>query len=519
MGEIETPSRYKQSMIHRVILAKDHRALQHLITSLPVMANPSEVGTEETSIAEEAKADEISSVIDCRDVPNRDTPLHLTVKLSDHTSAQMLMSAGADWSLQNAQGWSALQEAICCGEERIVRIIVEKSQTLAWSKWCRRLPRVVGTMRRMRNFYMEIGFRFESSVIPFVSRIAPSDTYRIWKRGANLRADMTLSSFDGFRIERSNQSMIFLGDGSEDGKIPAGSLLVISHKKKEVVNAFAGAGDPATETEIDEEVLSMLNTNIFRPGLDVTKAELLPQLTWRRQEKTEMVGSWNTSVYDMHNVIVSVKSRRVPGIKTNHADEEDHLSSSSAENESEDDKKYSEESIDDSNRFRSIPIESSNRFSNGDDNKPVLGKRWFGHRKQRKITPPPLPCRRPLFVESRSKNLFEDSSSSSSSSRRWRSPSVDVSGYGGEEAHLKKGKNNSKESEYKKSLSPVLWLSPDFPLRTEELLPLLDIIANKVKAIRRLRDLLTTKLPAGTFPVKVRSNFVNQWLSFRIYPR
>ncbi|MCI23449.1 ankyrin repeat domain-containing protein 13B-like, partial [Trifolium medium] len=61
------------------------------------------------------------------------------------------------------------------------------------------------------------------------------------------------------------------------------------------------------------------------------------------------------------------------------------------------------------------------------------------------------------------------------------------------------------ESEYKKGLRPVLWLTPDFPLKTDELLPLLDILANKVKAIRRLRELLTTKLPHGTFPVKLAS--------------
>lgn len=64
-------------------------------------------------------------------------------------------------------------------------------------------------------------------------------------------------------------------------------------------------------------------------------------------------------------------------------------------------------------------------------------------------------------------------------------------------------KHGSRESEYKKGLRPILWLSPDFPLHTDEFLPLLDILANKVKAIRRLRELLTTKLPAGTFPVKV----------------
>ena len=45
------------------------------------------------------------------------------------------------------------------------------------------------------------------------------------------------------------------------------------------------------------------------------------------------------------------------------------------------------------------------------------------------------------------------------------------------------------ESEYKKGLRPVLWLTPDFPLKNEELLPLLDILANKVKAVRRLMEL------------------------------
>ena len=59
------------------------------------------------------------------------------------------------------------------------------------------------------------------------------------------------------------------------------------------------------------------------------------------------------------------------------------------------------------------------------------------------------------------------------------------------------------ETEFKKEMKPILWLTPEFPLKTEELLPLLDILANKVKAVRRLRELFTTKLPPGTFPVKV----------------
>ncbi|ERN19425.1 hypothetical protein AMTR_s00069p00172120 [Amborella trichopoda] len=40
-----------------------------------------------------------------------------------------------------SKGWSALQEAI-----------VRHYQPLAWAKWCRRLPCLVGTRRGMRDF-------------------------------------------------------------------------------------------------------------------------------------------------------------------------------------------------------------------------------------------------------------------------------------------------------------------------------------------------------------------------------
>ncbi|KAF3457631.1 hypothetical protein FNV43_RR02289 [Rhamnella rubrinervis] len=534
-------SRYAHSPVHKAIITRDYASLRRILGGLPRLGNPAEIHSEAASLAEEEKADAIAAVIDRRDVPNRDTPLHLAVKLGDQTATEMLMVAGADWSLQNEQGWSALQEAICSREEAIAMIIVRHYQPLAWAKWCRRLPRLMATMRRMRDFYMEITFHFDSSVIPFISRIAPSDTYKIWKRGANLRADMTLAGFDGFRIQRADQSVIFLGDGSEDGKVPPGSLCMVSHKEKEVINALDGAGSPATEEEIRQEVVAMCQTNIFRPGIDVTQAVLLPQLTWRRQEKTEMVGSWKAKVYDMHNVVVSIKSRRVPGAMT-----DDEFFSSCNENETEsealDDILTEEErkqlevalKLDQSEltgengdgvighrhscyEHREIPIEDANGCRNVETKQEKKG--WFGGwRKrdnktevQKKIAPP----RNSLCVEEKVSDLLGDSPSRNQikpgrhsveivargdALRRGRDTKASSSmNFENRNRH----KESSRENEYKKGLRPILWLSPSFPLQTEELLPLLDILANKVKAIRRLRELLTTKLPMGTFPVKV----------------
>ncbi|PKA58763.1 hypothetical protein AXF42_Ash000856 [Apostasia shenzhenica] len=510
------PAKYAHSPVHRAVLARDYATLRRILSSIPRISQPCKSLSEAESMAEEEKAEVISSVIDRRDVPKRETPLHLAVKLADVTAVEILMAAGADSSLQNKQGWSPLHEAVCAREEQIAKIILRHYQPLAWAKWCRRMPRLVATMRRMRDFYMEIDFHFESSVIPFISRVAPSDTYKIWKRGSNLRADMTLSGFDGFKIQRADQSILFLGEGSEDGKVKPGSLCIVSHKDKEVLNALDGAGGLPSEAELQQEVETMLRTNILRPGLDVTGAALLPQMNWRKQQRSEMIGPWMAEVYNMHHVVVSVKSRHVPGAI---ADEEifsncknDDESDEQMDMLTEEGRKQLEAALKmegsdcadhdtffhDQNSTLVNDIDSTSHSGGGEQQKERKG--WIANWKKKgknhkhDVEKKDVAPRRSPHVEDKARDLSELQKTPGRVESK-------KSGTSSDNAHRRK--ESGKDNEYKKGLRPVLWLSPNFPLQIEELLPLLDILANKVKAIHRLRELLTTKLPTGTFPVKV----------------
>lgn len=527
---MEDSSKYVHSPAHLAVARRDYATLKRLISTLPRLVKAGDVNNEGEAIAAEQQADAVSAVIDRRDVPGRETPLHLAVRLRDPISAEILMAAGADWSLQNEHGWSALQEAVCTREESIAMIIARHYQPLAWAKWCRRLPRIVASASRIQDFYMEITFHFESSVIPFIGRIAPSDTYRIWKRGSNLRADMTLAGFDGFRIQRSDQTFLFLGEGhsSEDGSVtlPPGSLIVLSHKEKEITNALEGAGAQPTEAEVAHEVALMSQTNMYRPGIDVTQAELVPHLNWRRQERTEMVGNWKAKVYDMLHVMVSVKSRRVPGAMTDEelfAVDDDERIANGGDQDEYDDVLTAEERLQLDSALRVANSDgigedeehgvhengSGGSFENCESNGVKEKKGWFWNKKGSKggddgEDSKILKKFSKLAPEGSNQKLVENQKSNSEFPKE-------------DEGDSKKGKDKSSkkkkkkgitsetknESEYKKGLRPVLWLTPDFPLKTDELLPLLDILANKVKAVRRLRELLTTKLPHGTFPVKV----------------
>ncbi|KAK8944467.1 hypothetical protein KSP39_PZI008218 [Platanthera zijinensis] len=446
MAEIDA-SKYAHSPVHKAVLKRDHDALRRILSSIPRISPPSRTLTEAEAIAEETKADVISAIIDRRDVPKRDTPLHLAVKLADVVAVDMLMSSGADSSLQNKQGWSPLQEAICAREEMIATIILRHHPPLAWAKWCRRMPRIVAAMTRMRDFYMEITFHFESSVIPFISRIAPSDTCKIWKKGANLRADMTISGFDSMKVKRSDQSVLFLGEGSVDGKVIPGSLFIISHEDKEVLNALDGAGSVLSDEELKQDVEAQSRAGIVRPGLDVTRAVLLPEMNWRKQHKSEMVGPWKANVYNMHNMVFSMKSRNVPAAMD---DEELSTSFKNHGDEDEEERSLLEASI--------------------------------------------------LYEQTSSTSHGESGDIHNEGHGNWKKKGKDHKHDVGTE---NRRKDSGKDSEYKKNLRPALWLSPNYPLKTEELLPLMDILANKIKAIRRFRELITTKLPAGTFPVKV----------------
>ncbi|GAA0148860.1 scaffold/adaptor protein [Lithospermum erythrorhizon] len=529
---MEDLSKYVHSPVHLAVVKRDHDALKRIVVGLPRLAKAGEVNNEDESLVAEKDADGVSAMIDRRDVPGRETPLHLAVRLKDAASAEILMAAGADWSLHNENGWSALQEAVCTREENISMVIARHYQPLAWAKWCRRLPRIVASTARIHDFYMEITFHFESSVIPFIGRIAPSDTYRIWKRGANLRADMTMAGFDGFRIQRSDQTFLFLGEGytSEDGSrsLAPGSLIVLAHKEKEVTNALEGAGVQPSEAEVAHEVAMMSQTNMYRPGIDVTQAELNPHMNWRRQEKTDMVGPWKARVYDMHNVMVSVKSRRVPGAMT---DDElfsvnnSERTANGGQHDDFDDVLTAEERM---------QLDSALHMGNGEDEESrVQGshgnfdgaspeshesngvakekKGWFAWSKKSAKHTGDAPDDSKIVKNFSKLSPYDNKQSvngtQKTSSELGKEDMGDRKKNKDKSSKKKKKKGSTgepkNESEFKKGLRPVLWLTPDFPLKTEELLPLLDILASKVKAVRRLRELLTMKLPPGTFPVKL----------------
>ncbi|KAK6133374.1 hypothetical protein DH2020_032884 [Rehmannia glutinosa] len=311
------PQDYAESPIHYAVAIGDHATLNKLISSLPKLSDPKLICTESESLDQVRLEEQVSAAIDRRDNPLGETPLHLAVRLNDAVAARILAAAGAQIYIQNADGWNPLQEAQLRRCRAVVSALVEHRCLAVSSMGLRRRPRLLEASHRLRDFYTEISFHFESSVLPFVGKIAPSDTFKILKRGANVRVDTTISGFYGLKTKRANESYLFINDSEYT---PHGRCLVILNHDR---------------------------------------------------EKTEE----------------SVTPSR-----------------------------------------RSVAPCTFDRL----------------------VTPPQI-----------------------------------------------------KDEEFTKIIRPTVWLTEQFPLKTEELLPFLDIYASKMKPVRRMREVLTTTFPPGTFPVKV----------------
>jgi len=124
------------------------------------------------------------------------SPLHLAIALGHLESMQALLSAGADINIENAQKWSALQEAISTGDPEIV------GKALQY----RLYQRTVGELSQhskaytefveSADFYVEIRWEV-TSWIPLVSSLfAPNDVLKVWKIGDELRLDNSLVGFE-----------------------------------------------------------------------------------------------------------------------------------------------------------------------------------------------------------------------------------------------------------------------------------------------------------------------------------
>ncbi|XP_030633494.1 ankyrin repeat domain-containing protein 13B isoform X2 [Chanos chanos] len=253
--------------------------------------------------------------------PRGRTPLHLAVTLGHLDCARVLLQHGADVSKENRNGWTVLQEAISTRNPELVRLVLRYRDYQRTTKRLAGIPLQLERLRQAQDFYVEMKWEF-TSWVPLVSRICPSDTYRVWKSGQCLRVDTTLMGFEQMTWQRGNRSFIFRGHDS------SAMVMEVDHDRQlvfcETLPTVSSLASPSSRRSsgalgllealqpTDEQVAARLSAPVVTTQLDTRNISFERNKTgilgWR-SEKTEVVNGYESKVYAASNVELITRTR------------------------------------------------------------------------------------------------------------------------------------------------------------------------------------------------------------------
>ncbi|XP_064530958.1 ankyrin repeat domain-containing protein 13A isoform X1 [Pseudopipra pipra] len=385
-----------------------------------------------------------------KDVDQRDprgrTLLHLAVSLGYLESARVLLQHKADVTKENAQGWTVLHEAVSTGDPEMVQMILQHRDYQQAFMTLGGVPELLQKINETPDFYVEMKWEF-TSWVPLLSRVCPSDVCRIWKSGAKLRVDMTLLGFENMTWERGRRSVIFKG-GDTGGWA---EVIVINHDEKYVMTEKFEISQHmkrlilGSMTPNRKGVERRLTSPIISTCLD-TKNIAFERTTsgfwvWKT-EKAEGVSGYEAKVYMANNVNV------VTRIRTEHLTEEEK-------------RRYKAEA--DRNLLDSF-----------------LGtvEHEYGAQSTTKTT-----------------ECAATNNPTAITLEEYFDPKFDL-----------KGRDIGRPKEVTirtQKFKATLWMSEKFPLSlTEQVTPIIDLMARTSAHFARLRDFITLDFPPG-FPVKI----------------
>ncbi|XP_069136518.1 ankyrin repeat domain-containing protein 13D-like [Argopecten irradians] len=373
--------------------------------------------------------------------PRGRTALHLAVTLGHIESTRVLVRYGASTMMENKGNWSVLHEAVSTGDPELVQLVLKHRDYQRYSKRTVGVPELLQKLKESSDFYVEMKWEF-TSWVPLVSRMCPSDTYRVWKSGSNVRIDTTLLGFDNMSWERGSRSYIFKGTAN------SATVMEVDHDRREIFSETMQILPPNFDMSVmnpsDDSVAARLTNPLVTTYVDTDKISFERNksgiLGWR-SDRSETVNGYDSKVFGASNVELITKTRV------------EHLS--------EQDKQKSKKN-------NKTPLES------------FLGVAEEQNKKQ-------------------------GASNGDVSSVMYNPSAITPEEYFNEFVDLTDrdiGRPIDQTTKTQK-FKATLWLCENYPLSLQEqVVPIIDLMSSSNAHFRKLKDFITLQLPAG-FPIKI----------------
>ena len=211
------------------------------------------------------------------------TPLMLAVLLGNKDAVLILTNHGAHPKHRSyPYARTPLEEAIHKKNRSMVKVLLLASIYAKQANWEDNKKPLIDFLVKVPDFSFEMSWECDSKIIPFVKKVAPSDTYKVYKRGSSIRIDLSLLGWSKLKSIRGNSSIIFNGSGLEEGR-----LMMIDHIKKASVDILGDMNSLELENKVDE----LIKHEQMNSEIKAENVVFKPATTWKGElVKTQVNG-------------------------------------------------------------------------------------------------------------------------------------------------------------------------------------------------------------------------------------
>ncbi|CAG9323855.1 unnamed protein product [Blepharisma stoltei] len=216
------------------------------------------------------------------------TPLMLAVKLKRYEEVLVLVDHGADPKFRlSPEDPSPLEQALGMKDRHILSVLVAGYLRNTRETWVNHQEEFKKALSEMPDFSLIMRWECNSNLIPFVKKITPSDIYRIYKKGSQVRIDLTLIGWEGLKSKRGCLSIIY---DSDEGKV-----IIVDHNNKTCKELEI---DPSNE-QVERVVEKLFKKKKISGEFEIFGVNVKPEKNWKGDPVTENVKNWNCVKYKL----------------------------------------------------------------------------------------------------------------------------------------------------------------------------------------------------------------------------